>query len=75
MIKTTGNILEVGSKLAASYITKQIPGFQGRHFSIILRHHSHLPSRPSIYHVRKFVIDHSYREVIIILHSESNVIK
>ena len=74
MIKTTTNILEVGSKLAASYITKQMPGFQGKHSSII-RNHTHLPSCPSIYQVRNFVIDHSTLNGINITHSESNGIK
>ena len=74
MIKATGNGLEVGSKLAASYITKQMPGFQGKHSSII-HNHTHLPSCPSIYQVRKFVIDHSTLKGINITQFESNEIK
>ena len=74
MIKATANILEVGSKLAANYITKQMPGFQGKHSSII-RNHNHLPSCPSIYQVRKFVIEHSTLKGNKIAHSESKGIK
>ena len=69
MIKTTANIVEVGSKLAASYITKQMPGFQGKHSSII-RNHTNRSSWPSIYEARKFIL-----KGINITHSESNGIK
>ena len=74
MIKTTANVLEVGSKLASIYITEQIHGFQGKHCSII-RNHTHIPSCPSMYQVRKFAIDPSTQKGINITHFESNGIK
>ena len=75
MIKATANILEFGSKLAANYVTKEIPSFHSRHWSIILLNHNHVPSCPAVYQVREFVIDHSTLKGINITHSESNKIK